>query len=273
MGAETTSRVLVVADLHADLWPGDLGPLQHIDLENLDGLILAGDVCDDLRRHADQFLRPIRERLRPDALLGVLPGNHDHYNGPLDDEQRMRDAVETAGGTWMQRYDGIVGRTRVLACTLWTDMAGVGGLERNWIWEEMRDYREIYMVLDGKRPVFPQDTVAVHKDQLAWLTGRLALPAQRHLDRTVVITHHAPSRRALTKMRQIDYLGLAYASELDDIIEQSDIDLWLYGHSHHYTSFQIGPTTCQNVSLGYPREVVAPGPRLHDLVFDFGART
>ena len=269
--APTSSRVLVVADLHADLWwPRDRSPFDHVDLEALDGLILAGDVCDDLYRKGADILVPIRDRLPAHAFFGVVPGNHDYYNGPLDDEARMQATVEAAGATWMQKFDGIVGRSRVLACTLWTNMEGVGGLERNWIWEEMRDYREVYMAHQGKRPIFPQDTVAVHEKQFGWLEKRLTLPAPEGVDRTVVVTHHAPSRRALTTKRQMSYLSLAYASSLDPFIEQSDVDLWLYGHSHHYTSFQVGETTCQNVSLGYPREIGIPGPRLNDLVFDFG---
>lgn len=265
-------RVLVVADLHADLWwPRDRSLFDHVELEALDGLILAGDVCDDLHRKSAGILVPMRDRLPEHAFFGVVPGNHDYYNGPLDDEARMRAAVEAAGATWMQEFDGVLGTSRVLACTLWASMEGRGAMELDWIWEEMKDYREIYMMHDRMRPIFPQDTIEVHKAHLSWLNERMSHAPTEGFERTIVITHHAPSRRALTQKRRQNYLGAAYASDLEDAIDWSSIDLWLYGHTHHYTTFDVGGTICQNVSLGYPREYGIPGPRLTELVFDFGA--
>jgi predicted nucleotidyltransferase len=43
----------------------------------------------------------------------------------------------------------------------------------------------------------------------------------------------------------------AFTVELGDFIEASDIDFWIYGHSHYNIDVRIGNTLCISNQLGY----------------------
>ncbi len=43
----------------------------------------------------------------------------------------------------------------------------------------------------------------------------------------------------------------AFTVELEDYIEDSGIEYWIYGHSHYNIDIQIGRTKCVTNQLGY----------------------
>ncbi len=43
----------------------------------------------------------------------------------------------------------------------------------------------------------------------------------------------------------------AFIVELENYIESSNIDYWIYGHSHYNVDVQIGKTKCISYQLGY----------------------
>ena len=43
----------------------------------------------------------------------------------------------------------------------------------------------------------------------------------------------------------------AFTVELGDYIENSGIEFWIYGHSHHNVDVKIGNTLCMSNQLGY----------------------
>lgn len=92
----------------------------------------------------------------------------------------------------------VIGKTRYLCCTLWTDFAlngpAVGGMYEAG--RMMNDYRYIRMEEDGYRRITPDHVAAVHARHRAWLETQLATP---FAGRTVVVTHHAPLRAGLAE--------------------------------------------------------------------------
>ena len=89
-------------------------------------------------------------------------------------------------------------------------------------------------------------TAEIHRDHRTWLEARLA---DRFNGDTTVITHHAPHRNALKA--ETSY-GPCYASDLEDIILKYQPRRWLFGHTHHPVTFNIGETELRNISVGYP---------------------
>lgn len=43
----------------------------------------------------------------------------------------------------------------------------------------------------------------------------------------------------------------AFIVELEDFIKESDIEYWIYGHSHYNVDVRIGNTLCVSNQLGY----------------------
>ncbi len=67
----------------------------------------------------------------------------------------------------------------------------------------------------------------------------------------IVVTHHVPS----FQLSAYEFLGSkinsAFTVELFDFIEASNVDYWIYGHSHRNINLRIGNTECVTNQLGY----------------------
>ena len=72
--------------------------------------------------------------------------------------------------------------------------------------------------------------------------------------RTIVVTHHAPSFRSISRHNVGDVLSAAFASDLDLMIQASRIPLWIHGHTHHNVDYKIGATRIYSNQQGYPDE-------------------
>ena len=70
----------------------------------------------------------------------------------------------------------------------------------------------------------------------------------------VVITHHSPSVNSLQDNYEKDILSAAYASDLNSLVETSDVDLWVHGHIHKISDYYIGKTRIICNPRGYPDE-------------------
>ena len=68
---------------------------------------------------------------------------------------------------------------------------------------------------------------------------------------TVVVTHHAPSSRSVPPRFTGDPLNVAYASDLEHIIERWQLSLWLHGHIHDSADYRIGETWVRTNPKGY----------------------
>jgi predicted phosphodiesterase len=67
----------------------------------------------------------------------------------------------------------------------------------------------------------------------------------------IVVTHHVPSFQLMSPEFQGSRLNGAFTVELADYIENSDIEYWIYGHSHRNIDRTIGTTQCICNQFGY----------------------
>mgnify|MGYP003614518339 FL=1 len=72
--------------------------------------------------------------------------------------------------------------------------------------------------------------------------------------RNVIVTHHVPTMLNYPPQYKGSTIKQAFATELSEFIEKSEIDYWVFGH-HHYKSdiFEIGNTKLLTNQLGYVR--------------------
>ena len=108
-----------------------------------------------------------------------------------------------------------------------------------------------------------RDTALLHQESRKWLRHELSKsdPA-----RTVVVTHHAPSNCSEAEHYRRSPLSAAFASNLDELIEESGIPLWIHGHTHHNVDYRIGRTRIVANQHGYPDQLCAGFKR--DLVLE-----
>jgi Icc-related predicted phosphoesterase len=58
----------------------------------------------------------------------------------------------------------------------------------------------------------------------------------------IVITHHAPSALSIPGHLKHDMVSAAYASKLEDLIEETGPDIWVHGHIHQPFDYFVGRT-------------------------------
>lgn len=198
-------RRLVLSDLHREIWCRDQGggsksggqfPKIDLAISRPDVVILAGDidVSDRAIAWADKQF---------DGLPVIyVHGNHEGYGHNLDEVERaITEACESTGHIHhLNRGELILGDTRFLGATLWTDF----GLyeEANWkvsanaAGELMNDYRRIRLADQGHRQLTPEDTRLCHLQDRRWLEGKLE---ERFAGWTVVVTDMAPSEKSIAE--------------------------------------------------------------------------
>jgi hypothetical protein len=67
----------------------------------------------------------------------------------------------------------------------------------------------------------------------------------------VVVTHHVPSYQLCATEFEGSALNGAFTVELEDYIMNSEVDYWIYAHSHRNINKVIGKTHCISNQLGY----------------------
>lgn len=168
-------NILIAADLHLDLWaPAGRDPFAGIlpVPRDLDAPIIAGDLANDPPRNWPRALTRLDGLVSPERIW-VIPGNHHYYGATLDEDVLAR--IAPAAGAHIARKQVLTfGGCRLLCCTFWTDFALTGNPEAAMARAAavMPDYARSRRAEDGL--IHPEDTVALHRDHLEWLTREMA---------------------------------------------------------------------------------------------------
>ena len=115
----------------------------------------------------------------------------------------------------------------------------------------MSDY-SIIQFSSERRVLHARDTARMHSDSVAWLRSKL-IECDRA--RTIVVTHHAPSPRSEPPYHANSPLKPAFASNLDELVKESGVPLWIHGHTHYNVDYVIGSTRVLTNQLGYPDQL------------------
>lgn len=234
-------RVHVLSDLHLEFEPFT-PPEMAADV-----VVLAGDV--DV---GDRGI-PWARGAFPQATVICVAGNHEHYGEALPRHtDKLRELARGSNVHVLENERLIVDGVVFLGCTLWTDFALFGdpriaGVQAT---QWMTDYHRI-RVGPEYRKLRSIDTAGLHHHSLVWLRARTE---ECRGQPVVVVTHHAPSARSLADADRDDILSAAYASHLDDFVEQSGAALWVHGHVHVRRDYRIGSTRVLCNARGYPDE-------------------
>ena len=193
-----------------------------------------------------------------------VAGNHEFYGEvyPHHLKKIQRNAEPFKNVHFLENQSVEIGDVVFLGCSLWTDLklwetgphAGLySRIETVWNVENyMNDYSRI-KYFDGRRhrKLVPNDLVKVHLDSVRWLKEQFEIHRGRKI---VVVTHQAPSFESVPESYRQDVLSAAYASHLDNLVEQSEAVLWVHGHTHQGTVYMIGKTRVVCNPHGYPGE-------------------
>jgi Icc-related predicted phosphoesterase len=76
--------------------------------------------------------------------------------------------------------------------------------------------------------------------------------SQHDPQRTIVVTHHAPSLQSVPSERRLDPESCGYASSLEDLILEAQPRLWMHGHVHRSADYSLSGTRVLANPRGYP---------------------
>jgi len=160
-----------------------------------------------------------------------IAGNHEFYLGEYFATQKAL-AVAAAGSHvhFLEHSEVEVGNVRFLGATLWTDFDSGNPSLMQEAQHGMNDYVQIQFEGGELRP---RHTLAFNSETRRWLSACLAKPFE---GKTVVVTHHAPSFNSWQTERDSFYKH-AYCNDLSELMEDSDIDLWIHGHIHYVSNY------------------------------------
>jgi predicted phosphodiesterase len=239
-------KLHVLSDLHTEF------AAFSIPKTDADVLVLAGDIGTKLVG--------LEQALKTSEIPVVyVAGNHEYYGAAIPKlTGELQNLARGSQVHFLENDEFVFEDVRFLGCTLWTDFEILGLENRSLaMWDaeqKMADYRLIRLSPKFSR-LRPIDTAGLHFASLKWLKRQLEIPFD---GRTVVVTHHAPSAKAFNPKYQSDLLSAAFASNLEPLLDEFQIDLWIYGHTHHNADFRHDSTRIISNQRGYPNERV-PG--------------
>jgi Icc-related predicted phosphoesterase len=118
----------------------------------------------------------------------------------------------------------------------------------------MRDFSRVRI---GQAPFTPEASAALFARDAAWLERKLAEP---HAGPTVVVTHHAPSRRSVHPRFDGSPLNACFVSDLEHLLDGRAC-LWIHGHTHDSFDYVVGGTRVVCNPRGYAKNGVDENPR------------
>jgi hypothetical protein len=59
-------------------------------------------------------------------------------------------------------------------------------------------------------------------------------------ERSIVVTHRAPSIKSIADRYRKDHLSAAFASKMDELILEHQPHFWIHGHTHEIFDCHIG---------------------------------
>ncbi len=216
-------KLWIMSDLHVDVCHYQPPPVEA------DVVILAGDIAEGVA--APEWIA----QALPGRTVLFVPGNHEYYRLTIaTGEALFADKAQKSAGhmVLLQQREWHWGGVRFLGCTLWTDFLLFGpeklDIARRMAGRVMADFSCINNDSGGKFTV--EDSIALHRSHLAWLSARLDQPFDGP---TVVITHHGPARPSLHAKYGDDPVSAGFINDLAHLMGKAS--LWIHGHTH--TSF------------------------------------
>lgn len=234
-------RLQVLSDLHLSV-----SSLDRPDTD-ADVVILAGDIArpQEAMAWASGFSQPVL----------YVAGNHEFYGGSLDGT--LRELKRLGIGTGVQVLDceeTVIGGVRFLGATLWSDFKLFGEAQREQAIAQalilVRDYSRIQIDEAHDDLFSPDESIRLFARHVAWLQARLNEP---FAGPTVVITHHAPSRRSLHPRFANSLLSACFVSDAEYLLGRDRVDLWVHGHTHDSFDYAVNGTRVLCNPRGYAR--------------------
>ena len=215
-------------------------PLKHAG----EILLLAGDILPFTEHKKEtSFIDFIADHYE---MVYWIPGNHEYYGydiGTVADPllEKIRSNV------WLVNNQVIKYKNAELICsTLWSHIGLINALDIQ------RSISDFFAIKWKGKKFTTQHFNDLHAKSLSFLKAGLDGNSETT---KVVVTHHVPTLLNYPNRFRNSPLNEAFVTEFFDLIVDSNISHWIYGHHHSNTpAFNIGSTLMLTNQLGYVRQ-------------------
>lgn len=207
-----------------------------------DILIVAGDTFH-LGHHFKDH--PFFEQVSKDFdQVFLIPGNHEFYGGfdaeiclETDYEYQVKSNVFLVNNT-----SRIVHGTKFIFTTLWSKIEK----EVHAILNGMNDFK---LIRFKNKKLSIESYNELFQTSWQWLQKEISTSDGL---KTIVATHHLPSLQCNVPEFMGSLLNEGFCVDLTNEIAKSQVDYWIYGHSHRNKApFKIEGTEMLSNQLGY----------------------
>jgi len=244
---------------HKDFHPALLWMPEQLAEDSQTILVLAGDLWHSKKYFVfmnQSWLSNVSKRFH--SVIVVL-GNHDFWGGNISFEynffnQQVKEQ-QLANVHLLQNSTISIGDCKFLGGTLWTDYNNQDPDTKNYYKTGYtKDYKFIRSGIIYKK-ITPDIIIKEHIKTKKYIFDNATRDC---IDQKVwVITHHPPSFLSLSASSKNSLERGFYASDLDMLISESDIDVWVHGHQHRNLDYFISNTRILANPRGYPGEKIA----------------
>lgn len=236
-----THRIQFALDLHLE-FPANREFLKHHPLLPVgEVLVLAGDILPlATMDKSDDFFSYVSDHFESTYWL---PGNHEYYHFDIAEKTGALNEKIRSNITLVNNVSVEMGTTKLIFSTLWSKISPA------YQWKIERNLNDFHLIKNLGLKFLAGHYNRLHEESLAFLKQEVNSPSKEH---RFVFTHHCPTFLNYPPQYRESELNEAFAVELYDWIEGSDITAWVYGHHHMNTpEFRVGNTLLLTNQLGY----------------------
>jgi predicted phosphohydrolase len=238
---QMSMKIQYVSDLHLE-FPANKEFLKQHPLRSVgDILVLVGDIVPFavMEKHPD-FFSFLADNFRTTYWL---PGNHEYYH--FDIAEKIGSLYETIRSNvfLVNNCSVIHENLKLVFSTLWSRISPANQ------WQIERSLNDFHLIKHKGFRFSAEEYNLLHAESLTYVENELDAHSEKQV---VVFTHHCPTFLNYPEQYRGNVLNEAFAVELHDLIETSNIACWVYGHHHTNTpAFKIGNTVLMTNQLGY----------------------
>lgn len=239
-------KLHVLSDLHMEIAP------YKLQVFDADVIILAGDIAEGTK--GIEWAASLLDAT--DAHIIYIAGNHEFYHAELNDIRQKISAFckDRNRLHYLENDEVIINHVRFLGTTLWTDF----NLTQPEHQETTLRMSELsltdFRLIQYQQSRFKvKDAINMHLDSVQFIGAKLD---EDFTGKTVIITHHAPALQSVAPKYTDSFLKTYFASDLSHLLGQSDI--WIHGHTHMRSDYQIGKTRVICNPRGRPDNIQQP---------------
>lgn len=221
-------------------------------------LVIAGDLWTDrkfLNRKyptGESWLARVSRRFK--YVIFVL-GNHDYWSTNMSHEPKKIKAelqVQELNNVYLLENDVLIlDNVKFVGSTLWTDYNRHDLSLMMDADKLMNDYKKIRFGTNSYKKVTSANLYNTHINSRNFIFQNSVKDNEEQ--KIIVVTHMPPSSKSveskyLENPKPINYL---YYSSMEEKINESEIDIWMHGHTHNCANYKIGETKVLANPRGY----------------------